>query len=341
MPSFRSSVRQRVYVSPQTAIATVPNSGGAWTNTSNKLVPHASLNMQRMVDRIAAEFKTGQASSLAGIPGRVSSSFSLDFPFMPSGAAGTSPNCDLILKSVFGVAATTVSSTSVTYNLADSTNIFPFCLAGWNDLANGDQFSFGNVVESLSMNIGGSGYFRMTADGKGYNCLDYPNFANEDTAGLGGLTGYPAEPSSPTLAGNIIPAFVGSAVTVGGSSLDEFVSASIRIQTGRTLLMDGGKYPTGITHGRRVVTLESLKVHDSNGSVLDGLKNLAASKAATDVVIVLGTAAGYIVTVTLKGVQFGNYRAVDAGGGVDIEFETSPAHANAIANTNEIKIALT
>jgi hypothetical protein len=59
------------------------------------------------------------------------------------------------------------------------------------------------------------------------------------------------------------------------------------------------------------------------------------------VVFQQGTAAGYIITHTLESVQFGNARFTETGSGVDVDFDDSPAHASALANIDEYKIALT
>jgi len=342
MAAYSGAPLQRLYALAQSALATIPNSGGTLTNTGNKLIPHTRAELRRIVEMIEAEYKTGTGSMLAGIPGRHSGAFSIECPLMPSGAAGTAPNLAPVLNSIFGVAGTVVADTSVTYNQADGIGI-PLILALFNETGSGntDQFGFGGTPQNFTINLGGNGYASLSVDGLFYYLLELDNFANEDTAGKGGLTTWPSEPSSPTLAGNVIPAFAAASVTVGGSAVEEFVSAQISGNTGRTLRMDGGKYPTAVVQGRRRISLRSLKFADSDGAALTTIKNAAKSKAALDVVIQQGITAGYIMTHTLQDVQFGNARFSESGAGVDIDFDDSAAHASALANTNEYVLAFT
>jgi hypothetical protein len=339
---FSSAVLRRLGFSPQTLLATIPNSTGTWTNTGFKFCPHTKADLRRIVAPIQADYKTGTGSMLAGIPGRKSASGSVSCPFIPSGAAGTKPDLDLLLQNIFGVGATVVSSTSVTYNQADGASI-PFCAAIFNESGGGtSQFGYGGTVGNFTLNVGGDGYMAIDADFALLWLLETDNYANEDAAGKGGVTvAFPADPGSPAIAGAIVPSFVSTSISIGGNSLVELVSAQVSGDTGRRIRMDGGVYGTAVVQGRRGVSLKSLKFADSAGANLATLKNLAASKAATDVVIVQGAGAGLIVTTTLKSVQFDNFSYSENGAGLDVDFSDSPAHASAVGSVNDIKIALT
>lgn len=343
MSQFSGSPLQRFYALTHSSVGTVPNSTGTFTATGMKFIPHIKATLRRLTALIAAEYKTGTASMLSGIAGKNSATFDCEIDLMPSGAAGTAPNCAPILANIFGAAGTVVSSTSVTYNLTDGSAL-PLILALWNESGSGNtsQFLYGGVTQSWSANIGGAGSVRLSFQGMGFYCLDSDNETNEDTVGLGGLTSTPAEPSSPALSGNMIPSFA-QTITIGGSSTVEFRSATLKGSTGRELRTDGiGYYPdASISQGRRSVSLSSLKFQDSDGTALTAVKNAAKSKTATDVVITQGNVAGYIMTWTIKGVQFGNYTFSESGANVEISFDDSPAHASAVANLNEVKLALT
>lgn len=347
MSNFSGAPLRRLYAQSQTAVQTVLNSSGAWTNTGAKLVPHIKAEIKRITALIAAEFKTGTGSMLAGIGGKNSGSFSCEIDIMPSGAAGTVPNSSAILGNIFGVAATVVASTSATYNQKDQTGtntVPPLTLAVFDETAstNTSLFGFGGVAQNFSIAVGGNGSARLTFDGMFFYVLESDNFANEDTTGLGGLTAFPTEPASPALTGNIVPSFAAS-VTFAGSAVAEFRSATIKGTTGRSLRMDGvGFYPdTAISQGRRSVSLSSLKFQDSDGTGLIAVKNAVKSKAAMDIVIVQGNVAGYIMTHTLKQVQFSDCTYTEDGDNISIDFGDAPAHASALANTNEYTLAFT
>jgi hypothetical protein len=107
--------------------------------------------------------------------------------------------------------------------------------------------------------------------------------------------------------------------------------------------MDGvGFYPdTSVSQGRRKVTLSSLKFQDSDGAGLQAVKNAIRSKAAMNVVITQGNVAGYILTHTLDQVQFTDATLSEDGDNISVDFGDAPAHATALANTNEYTLALT
>lgn len=338
-----SSPLYRLYLQPQTALNTVVNSTGTWNPSTAKVVPFTKASLKRMIAMINSDYKTGTGSTLAGIPGRASGSFSLSVPLMPSGAAGTVPNADALMQNIFGAAGTVVAVTSVTYNQVDGGSV-PISAALFNELATSttQQFGIGCIAATATMNIGGDGYLAIDVDGTCYYVLESDNWANEDTAGKSGLTVSPITEPTPTLAGNIIPAFAASAITIGGNTLVELVSAQISVTTGRTMRLDGGnKYGTAVVQGRRQISLKSLKFQDSNSANLSAVKVLAASKAAATVVIVQGSVAGSIITHTLKGVQFDNTSFSENGGAVDVDFSDNPAHASALANVDDYVVSFT
>jgi len=337
----------RLYAQSQAALATVLNTSGTWNSATAKLIPHNKITLTRNAPLISADYKTGTGSVQAGIAGgKRSGTFSGEIPFMPSGSAGTKPNCDPVLQNIFGAAPATSPGVSVTYTFTDGAGI-PLTLALFNEAATTltQQFLYGGVTKTFSLAVGGNGSLVLTFGGVAFYVLDSDNWANEDTTGKGGLTVSPTtEPASPALAGNIIPSFAAS-ITFGGSAVAEFRSMNISGDTGRTLRMDGvGFYPdsNGVVQGRRKASLSSLKFTDSDGAALITVKNARFSKAPLDVIVTQGNVAGYIITHTIKGVQFGGCNfSEDGSGGVNVDFDDSPASASAIANLNEYSLVLT
>lgn len=345
MSIFSSSPLYRLYLQSQPGgLNVIPNTSGVWNSATAKLFPFTKIELKAMVDAIQADYKTGNGSMLSYINGRSHSQFSLEAPLMPSGAAGTVPNGDPLLTNIFGGAPTVVASTSVTYNLADGASV-PMVAALFNEAGGSitQQFGYGLVTSNFTLNVGGDGYLAITADGTAYWVLDSENWANETTASKGGLTSTPTtEPSSPALTGNMIPSFVASAITIGGNTLVELVSAQISGSLQRTMRLDGGnQFGTAIVQGRRSIGLKSLKFQDSDSSNLRAIKNLAKSKTPADVVIVQGSSAGYTLTHTMRNVQFDSCTYSESGGAVDVNFSDNPAHSTALANTDEYKIVLT
>jgi hypothetical protein len=346
--AFSSSALRRLYTQLQTVVGTIINTGGTWNSAAANLVPHVKIEIKRITALIEAEYKTGTSSMLTGVAGKNGGTFSGEADIMPSGAAGTAPNTAHLLANMFGAPGTVVAATSVTYNLTDqsSANAVPLLTAAvFNETASTltQQFGYGGLIQNYSIGLGGNGSVRLTFDGQFFYVLETDNWANEDSTGKAGLTTSPTtQPASPALVGNIIPSFAAT-VTFAGTATVEFRSATVKGTTGRSLRMDGvGFYPdTSVSQGRRKVTLSSLKFQDSDGAGLQAVKNAIRSKAAMNVVITQGNVAGYILTHTLDQVQFTDATLSEDGDNISVDFGDAPAHATALANTNEYTLALT
>ena len=328
---------------PQTSLRALPNASGTPTLTTAVLMPDTKVTLTPFNELIEADYKTGTGSMLAGIQGRKGpGSWSAEAPVRPSGVAGTAPQMDALLAGLFGATATIVASTSATYNLVDTFS--PFAIFLFNLLAttNSQQWAFGCVPSSATINIGGAGYLKITANGKCVYVMFSDNFANEDVTAKAGYTAVPTVPASPTLTGNIVTPFTGT-TSFGGSAMVEFRSASVSIMCAKDLRADGftDPYPDAIVQGRRKVSLTSLKCADSDGAVLTTVKNAAFNKTTMNVTIVQGATAGSITTHTFKNVQFGNAVINESGSAFDVDFGDSPMHATALANTDEYVLAFT
>jgi hypothetical protein len=341
MPNYSSSPLERVFIAPQTVLRTIPNSAGAWTNTGAKLIPHNKLTLTPGNELVAAPYKTGNTAMMAGHLGRKAATWSLEAPIRPSGSAGTPPDIDMLLATVMGAIGSVSAGVSVTYNWTDVPYFLLMLAFNKANTTNTQRWAFGSICTELSLNLGGGdlvGSFSM----KSVYAVYSDNFSAEDTIGKAGLTAVPTEPGSPTIAGANILAYTGSA-SFGGSSVAEFLTGNIVISTGRDLVADGyaDQYPFAPVLGRHMVNLRSLKFLDSDGAALSTVKQAAFTKTPLNVVIVTGTAAGYIITHTLKGVQFGNATISENGAQFDVDFGDSPAHTSGIGNLDDYQMVLT
>jgi hypothetical protein len=343
MPQFTSPRFERVVIAPQTTFNAVPNGTGTWTNTGAKLLRVPSgTRLTAPPPLIPVPWKTGTRSPQPGIVGRKSTaSWSLPaMPVIPSGTGGTVPDSDLLLQGIFGQAPT-----STTYTFADSAFV-PFCLGRFQhgQTALTQQFGFGCLVGDASFAINGD-VFTMSASGPAYWVLDSENFANEDTAGKGGLTTFPLELSSPTVVGTIQRGFVGTA-TFDANGMDTttapLISAGIRIHTGNAYVADafGVPYPALPVGGERSVGLSATFI-DTDGAALNNLKVKAKAKTLMTVTLAIGATGdtGNITTFTIKGVQLNVPDYADDNARVTVTFGESAAHPSAIGVVDELTLA--
>ncbi len=353
MAVYSASALSRVFAQLQASNTprTITNSSGTWTNTGSILTRHASCSFTRQRGVSPRPDKTGTRSSLVGIPGRTGGAFSWSGPLIPSGAAGTAPDLgEIFLKSAFGQAGTVVASTSVTYSFAD-TGIFPFALFMFNRSGGSSpthEVAFGCVPQRIVLTFGGE-YVMMSVDGKCVAIMSSTEFASytgNDAVAKGGLTTFPAEPSSGgplAVTGSPIAGFGGTATFAGNAMAELRGTYSITINTGLDLVEDAYQdgYPFAVTLGKRGVSLSSLRFLDSDGSALNTLKQNAFTKTAFDVSIAHNNVAGSIITPTLKSVQLAASQIVENGNTFDITFGDSMAHASAIGNVDDLAIAFT
>jgi len=211
MASFNPSRTKRIFAQQQTAFSSFNNSSGTWTNTGAKLqrADLGSLTLARSAPYSRFPVLTGTPSEIAGIRGRKSASWDIrGLPIIPSGAAGTVPDSDVFFQNAFGQAATIVSSTSTTYNLTAGTVVYPFSLFefqhGSTTLTS--RAAWGCVVQRAVYNFNGP-FITMDLQGQAGYLIDNVGFSVFDAQAQAGLTSYPVEPTSPTVAGTPIAGF--------------------------------------------------------------------------------------------------------------------------------------
>ena len=178
MPTYSGSWLDRVIVQTQTGgLRAFNNTSGTWTSTGAKIPRHYGLTMTQNNPVVPTPYKTGTRSTLVGVRGRRSGTFSFSFPLIPNGAAGVVPDCDPLLAATFGQAGTVVASTSVTYNFLDN-GFIPFGIFRYNKSGGSSPTNFyggGCVVQRYTINLGGE-YLTATVEGKALYIGDSQQF---------------------------------------------------------------------------------------------------------------------------------------------------------------------
>jgi hypothetical protein len=340
MAQFTSPFVERIFLAPQTAFNLVPNTAGVWTSTGAKLLrAGGGCKIKADPTLIPNPVKTGTRSMQPGIPGRKSNNtWSLpNVPIIPSGTGGTVPDMDLLFQSIFGQAAT-----GSAYTLLDGA-VLTFLIARFQHLQTAltQQFAIGAMVTDWSIAINGD-IFSLSTNGQCYWVLDSENFANEDTAGKGGLTAVPLEVASPTVVGSLQPGFVGTA-TFDGNGVDSttfpLLSASTKGRTGNDYSHDAfgtsyGALPAG---GRRSVST-ACTFQDCDAAFLNNLKVKAKAKTPINITYVVGNATGATTTIPLKGVQLAVPDYTDEAARVVSVFSDSAASATTVSGVDEFSL---
>lgn len=350
MPDILNSPRyRRPFVQLQTGgFTTINNSTGVWSGTGAKFirVPEGSIEMNPSDPLIPIAWLTGTRSMPpAGSRGRRSATASLkNVPLIPSGAAGTDWDQSPVWQNIFGAAPTIVGTTSVTYAYSDS-GFLPLTIL---DFAHGQttlssRLIWGAMCNSFDIALNGdvlTGNFTFTG-GYQYTSTD---MGEVETAGLGALTAWPIEPSSPTYLGNQIPGFGATAVIDGNTMACQIRTMSIRGTTGHQIIGDTlcSGYGSQVVGGVRQVAI-NLGFIDSDNAFLTNLKVKAKRPVppTMDIVVTVGTVAGSKVAFTLKSVQLASPSMSDETNLVMTNFGDSPAHASAIGNIDDFSVVLT
>jgi len=346
MPTiFDTPFITRVFTQKQTTFAAINNSGGTWSSTGAKYqrVSENGFRVTPVIPKNVPDWLTGTRSMQPGILGRKSATFEFsNMNLIPSGAAGTAPDCDHLLYSAFGQAGTVVSSTSVTYSLTDDTpsalSLFMF-RHGQSGLTN--QIIWGAVVQEVEFVLN-QDFLRASFRGMGAYMLDSDYFASEDTTAKAGLTSFAAEPGSISYNGSAIPGYPATVTIDSGSVETQLTAATIRLTTGYRVANDviASPYGAQILAGQRQVAVR-LQFRDSDLAALKDLKQKAKGNSTIAASIVVGSAAGSILTFTMPALQLIPHSRSDQADWVAADFGDSMAPASAIGNTDELSIAFT
>ena len=348
MPNYGSPRYYRWYTQKQTLYTEFNNTSGTWTNTGAQLIRADAGSVSRSRSAPYSNFPvlTGTRSQVAGIRGRKNGTFSIrGLPIIPSGAAGTVPDIDHILRNAFGADATVVAATSATYNLVGS-GYLPFSLFGW---ANGfatltNQAMWGCGISRITFNFN-QAFLTMDVDGFCGDVIDSNGFAGLATSDKGGLTTYPTQPSSPSVAGSPIAGFGdGFTTTLSSQNIELKVrTRSITWETGLFPVNDveGSTHNVDMVGGTRRVSL-ALTAFDDDSAALNAIKVACDTDGSTvNLTSVSGTVAGSKVTFNVNNIQPNSFNIRDNGDMVDFELPQSFANASAIGQENDMTVVFT
>ena len=285
--------------------ATIPNSAGTASVASADGCEfmNGGLQLNARSNRITSNVATGSLGRKADRRGRRTCEANISVPFRGSGAAGTVSDMDQLIKCIFGAAGVVVSSTSVTYSLAE--NMIGLTAWVFRDPAGSNIWNevlVGGLVNSFEISGGGDETECVLRCGiVGVDVIGKPEFSGLTTAEKRGLTAWPSEPSAPSFLGEAALGFTGSA-TINSVSSFQISRFSISGDLGRKL-----RYP----HGSRYATVPiqskaqfrvNFSIFEEDTSAQATLRGLARTLTPFDVTLVIGEDAGNIHTLKLKNV---------------------------------------
>lgn len=303
MGNVAQSILERVFVQLQTSFDTALHSAGTATVAGGDYMRHTKCSLIHTQAEIPSTDKTGSISATRGAAGARGGTWSLEWEARPSGAAGTAPDCDPILAAAFGVAGTVVASTSVTYNL--SSLIKAFSLYRFRQPSTMlQQLGLGCVCQELSFSFEQQANSMFRASGTCFNVPDSENFATEVTIGKGGLTSFPAEPGSPTSAGDPVNGLTGTA-TLDGSTEVQIKSANVRLVTAEEIPRDRlfqGQF--GSTPERDILgVFIDMSIIDEDIAAVEALYTKARSRTLIPILLEAGSVAGSRILWTMANCQ--------------------------------------
>lgn len=336
---------RRIYLDAQTGgFGTVNNSSGTWTNTNAVYLP-AMENAVRLtpnMPRTPVPILTGTRSYRSSILGRKTALWELNnIPIIPSGAAGTAPQTDLLWQNIFGQAGTVVASTSVAYSFLDSgfipLTIFDF-MHGVSTLM--QRLAWGCFCTEFTITFNGN-IFEGSFRGFGGYRLDSTNFTNEDTTSKAGLTTYPVEPvASVSVLGSVIPGFYATATFDSQDVSAKVRSLQIRGTTGYRMIADvvSSAYGVAVVGGPRQISCTLGLVLDDSSQITD-LEQKAKQNSTITASVLIGQTAGAKVQFDLQGLQLVPADQVDETSDIVMNnFPESPAHASAVGSTDDLVV---
>jgi hypothetical protein len=338
MSFFALSRLERLYLQLESTFGTIPNSSGTATLAGSNACRLVKGTFMPQVALIKRPDKTGTRSQLVGVLGRKYASWTIDMSLAPNGAAGVAPDCDPLLQGVFGQAPTVVSSTSVTYNLADT--IPSLSMWSFRQPSTIEQrCTFGAVVQEMVLEAGPD-VAMLKFSGDALWTLGANQFSVADTIQKGGLTSFPTEPSSPVTNGPMLVGFVGS-IVIDSDTIVTLRTATMNMKTANVVIRDtfGTYYPTSAEGDERDFTLDC-SIYEDDSAAYATMIAISEAKTPVTVVLTLGNVAGATVTTTLKNVQFAAPSQEEQRRYIT-NWSGSVAHATSVAVKDEAVMAWT
>jgi hypothetical protein len=340
--SFNYSMNrlQRAYLVEQTDPQIINNSSGAASVTASNTCVYTKLTLNPIINQIVRPDITGSRDLLQSMKGRQSGTWGMDMSLAGNGAAGVVPDCDPILQSLFGQAATISAGVSCTYALTDAVTAFSLYRfrtpAGLTNHIGG-----GSVVSECTFTLGPD-IATLSAQGTSLWVLDSDNFSNFTTAAKMGLTSFPTEPGSPVSHGLAVIGFTG-AITMDSGAVLRLKTATIKTSTGNRLIDDtfGSFTSTGVVGDERKTTV-AFTLDDTDEAAIQNLKAKAFSQAAINMVLQVGTIAGNTWTWTLKNVQLQEPTYAEGNKSVfHLAFGESTAHGTSLTSLDSVSLVIT
>ncbi len=340
---------QRWFIQQQATLTAFVHTLGVWQSTGAKLlrVDAGMIQLTRNAPYSRFPVLTGARSEVAGIRGRRLASFTIrGLPMIPSGTAGTLSDLDVIFQNIFGSAATVSAGVSATYPFLDSG--YPaFSLIGFNHSSTGftQQSAWACFVTRATFNFNGP---FMTVDLEGFcgYVIDSTGFANYDSNAKAGLTAYPIEPVSPSIAGTPIQGFgTGYNLTINSNDISLKARAlTVTVETGYVPIADvyGSPYLVAVVGDARRISISLGNLLDDDTAALNSIKaSCALDNTTISGSIVAGNAAGSIFTFNINNILLEVMNLVDEGPTLAFEIAPSYAHASTPGLVNDMTLVAT
>lgn len=341
-----STYKYRLYVQLQTLLRQFNNTSGTWTSTGAQYLPYESCSFTPGNPVEDQPFKTGAGSDIAGVGGRHNGTFTINFPWIPSGAAGTKPNLDQVLVSIFGAAATVAAGVSVTYAFTDAINPLSFFFydeSGQSTPTN--LYCLGALPSKVRWTFNGK-FAMMSVD---FRCVvigsspQFSQYTGVDAVAAGGLTTYPTEPGSFTTIGSTVKGF-GGMVVVDSNTIGEVRKGlTVEVDTGYEWIEDGfaDGYPAQAVVGKRKTSIGQLTVWNTDSAGILNMKAIGFLHTPVTGSITHNSVAGLISAFAFNQLQFPEGAFSEDGAVMNVDFNGAMAHATAAGLTNNFTLALT
>jgi hypothetical protein len=334
---YTSPFGERVFVQLQPDLLSILNSGGTWNPSGAQYVriSNDSLKIQPDEPKIAPNIKHGSASQLARISGRKSATWSLNAPLAPSGTQAVPPDIDPMLQSIFGKAGALATGTlfgnAWIYTIADRV-AKPMTILGFQHGQStfGNRYILGAIPTGFSVDFNGN-ILGASIRGVGVAAVENESFGFlPENLPYGGLSGFPPEPNSFTINGNLINAFSGTLFINGVPISNQCDSFSFEFETGQGLK---GDFIDNVYPGAPIFTGRSANVSmgfaNNDSAILATLKKNARTNALNTVAFYLGSVPGYRMFIQVNGVQLIPASLSDSQGYVSCSFGNSASSVSA------------
>lgn len=116
--------RQEIfYLQNESSYGIVPNTSGTATLASSNACAMIQFKMNRITDTLLRRDKTGSRTATAGVAGRKIANWTSNMSLVGGATAGSAPDCDPILRSLFGAAPVLKTGTVAVLGATNATPI--------------------------------------------------------------------------------------------------------------------------------------------------------------------------------------------------------------------------